>query len=230
MSIEDNFDYDHGWGNTFTDWGCSLLKQNVTFENGKVVITPKREYNIGWRYVDDVIEHFPKQYTSGCIITKEQFLFGEFEGTFTLPDFLGSFPGFWLYPQSNETYLPRPENYDEIDIFEQFRTDNFLTRFRVQSGILIKRPEDKEQRGYGKRHWRLSTYYKKPVTFKLIWKSDYIIIYIDNKLVRYIVDKDIICQNPMNILVTLYMYKKVNDSKLAPLILHSLKYNGTSLI
>ncbi len=74
------------------------------------------------------------QWSVGAIISKDEHRtgFGTYHFVFRLPDFRGSWPAIWLIdlhpapPKGDGMGIP-----PEVDIFEHFRKDGFLTRFQL---------------------------------------------------------------------------------------------------
>ena len=118
LTLEDNFDGDeldtsvwtydigtgtNGWGNNELQY---YREENVTVENGMLMITAKREDFEG------------SQYTSARILTKGLFEqeYGRFEARMKLPWGQGMWPAFWLLG-SNIDQVSWPQ-CGEIDIME----------------------------------------------------------------------------------------------------------------
>ncbi|MDP1623587.1 MAG: family 16 glycosylhydrolase [Bacteroidales bacterium] len=74
------------------------------------------------------------QWSVGAIVSKEEYRthFGTYHFKFRLPHFRGSWPAIWLIdlhpapPKGDGMGMP-----PEIDVFEHFRKDGFLTRFHI---------------------------------------------------------------------------------------------------
>ena len=91
------------WGNNEQQW---YQAANTTFENGKMIVTARREQTNG------------KLYTSSRLrtINKGDFKYGRFEASIKLPTGKGIWPAFWLLPTDN-VYGTWPKS-GEIDIME----------------------------------------------------------------------------------------------------------------
>ncbi|WP_226682328.1 glycoside hydrolase family 16 protein [Sutcliffiella horikoshii] len=85
--------YEPGWGNEELQY---YSKNNVTVEDGKLVITGKME-----TASDD---HGKYEYTSGKVHTKGKFsqLYGRFEAKIKLPGGQGYWPAFWMMPEEDK--------------------------------------------------------------------------------------------------------------------------------
>ena len=94
-----------GWGNNELQYYTNSVN-NARAENGKLIITAKRETFAG------------KEYTSARLITKDKadFLFGRFEVKAKLPSGKGTWPAIWMLP-TEWAYGGWP-NSGEIDIME----------------------------------------------------------------------------------------------------------------
>jgi len=104
--------YQEGTGQDvgLTDWGNNELesysKNNVSVQNGELIIQAKREVKDG------------KNYTSGRINTKGKFskTYGRIEAAITLPQGQGLWPAFWMLPAQDK--YGKWAASGEIDIME----------------------------------------------------------------------------------------------------------------
>ncbi len=90
----------HGWGNNELQYYTDNLNARVA--NGYLTIQSRKENFNG------------RQYTSGRLISKQQFKYGIFEMRAMIPKPVGSWPAFWLLDTINWP------NGGEIDIMEAF--------------------------------------------------------------------------------------------------------------
>ncbi len=92
-----------GWGNNELQW---YLPDNAALEDGKLVITAKRESSNG------------SEFTSARINTRDRFAlaYGRIEASIKLPGGQGLWPAFWMLPQ-DDTYGTWAAS-GEIDIVE----------------------------------------------------------------------------------------------------------------
>lgn len=90
----------------------------------------------GWKRDKDWnIVYSMTQWSVGAVVAKEEYRthFGTYRFVFRLPNFRGSWPAIWLIdlhpapPKGDGMGMP-----PEIDIFEQFRKDGFLSRFHME--------------------------------------------------------------------------------------------------
>jgi len=97
-----------GWGNDELQW---YLPDDAKIENGKLVITARREQQGSF------------QYTSARINTRDRFAFryGRIEARIRLPGGQGLWPAFWMLPQDN-AYGGWAAS-GEIDIIEAVNLD-----------------------------------------------------------------------------------------------------------
>ena len=101
----------NGWGNNELQYYTSR-PENVTIENGMLVITARQESYSG------------RNYTSARIKTqgKKSFRFGKIEARMKLPIGQGSWPAFWMLGD-NITFVGWPK-CGEIDIMEHINSEN----------------------------------------------------------------------------------------------------------
>jgi beta-glucanase (GH16 family) len=101
----------NGWGNNELQYYTSR-PENVTIENGMLVITARQESYSG------------RNYTSARMKTqgKKSFRFGKIEARMKLPIGQGSWPAFWMLGD-NITFVGWPK-CGEIDIMEHINSEN----------------------------------------------------------------------------------------------------------
>lgn len=133
-----HWDYELPWGNVinpFTQKEIIIVPELVKFQADAIRFSVAKGkfngYKRGRRW-----DKIPTQseWGIGHIIAKPEARthFGTYTFRFTLPNFRGSWPAIWLVDMKPEVHggMGMPP---EIDIFEHFRKDNFLTRFHITS-------------------------------------------------------------------------------------------------
>ena len=223
-NLSDNFTFDLGWGNTHEDWGGVLLPRNVIQYEDRIEILTKRELVTGWRCLGDDIIHLTKEFSTGHLISKDQWLYGQFECEVTIPLFRGNWPAFWLYPMQRDEALPAPVvgEYNEIDWFEKF-IKNWLAKYRIQGNI------HKDGRMTPKTKYMCHPSARFNVKGK--WKSDYVGMWLNGKKYYEVTGKENISQVPMNLLIGGGVGNWDPDLRdEAIMTIHTLKVNGKDLI
>jgi beta-glucanase (GH16 family) len=99
----------NGWGNNELQY---YLRENATIQNGKLVITARRQDQAGYRYTS------ARMKTQG----KRSFKYGKIEARIKMPSSLGLWPAFWMLG-SNITQVGWPAS-GEIDVMEHVNTDS----------------------------------------------------------------------------------------------------------
>ncbi|MBQ9124422.1 MAG: glycoside hydrolase family 16 protein [Acholeplasmatales bacterium] len=102
-----------GWGNQEAQY---YQEENVSVEDGKLVITARKE-SVG-NY----------EYTSARLSTKDKVAikYGRIEASISLPEVEGMWPAFWMLPESDTPYGEWPTS-GEIDIMEARGRVNDMT-------------------------------------------------------------------------------------------------------
>ena len=207
-----------GWGNTHEDWGAVLLPENVIQAKHGIEILTKREVINGWRYKDDKTIWMSKQFSTGHMVSKDQWIYGEFYADVTIPDFVGSWPAFWLYPMVDDGL--HATNYDEVDFFEQFRK-NWISRYQIQGNV------HKNGRMTPRTKWVCTN----RIRITGLWKENAILMYVNGKLFHSVYGYDNVSHRAMNVLIGMgvgnWKPKLTNKSTM---VIHELKVNGRSII
>jgi len=121
--------------NPDTDDEICMNEELVTFNaDGTVHLGCSNALCSGWKMdKNGNIINITTQWSVAAMIAKEECRtqFGTFHFVFSLPNFRGSWPAIWLIdlhpaPQKEMNGCP-----PEIDIFEHFRKDGFLSRFHI---------------------------------------------------------------------------------------------------
>jgi len=218
MNIADNFTFNLGWGNTHEDWKAVHVQKNVIQQHDGIYILTERELITGWRYKDDKTVNILQEYSTGLMVSKQQWLYGEFEAEMTLPDFVGSWPAFWLYPMFNDGL--HATNYDEIDFMEQFRK-NWFSKYHIQGNVHKNGTMTPRTKWVCSRRMKLTG----------IWKDNAVLMYLNGKLFHSVYGKENVSQRAMNVIVGMGVGNwnvKLTDK--STMIIHTLKVNGVSLI
>ncbi|MFA5481142.1 MAG: glycoside hydrolase family 16 protein [Bacilli bacterium] len=105
-----------GWGNNEAEW---YKRENISLEDGKLVITAKKETVGSYNYTSGRLR------TAGKVMTK----YGRIEARIALPEIDGMWPAFWMMPEDN--YYGGWPNSGEIDIME-----NRGREYDITSGAL----------------------------------------------------------------------------------------------
>lgn len=118
------WDYDeggHGWGNNELQYYTKSDLNNAKVENGKLIITARRESKGG------------KDYSSARLVTrgKGDFLYGRFEIKAKLPTGKGTWPAIWMLP-TDWAYGNWPKS-GEIDIMEHVGYDQDRVHISVHT-------------------------------------------------------------------------------------------------
>jgi len=125
------FTYELPWGNTVENDYAVFKEDMVEWKEGKVLFHASKKPVSGWKRDaawNKVETH--ADFTFGLMVSREQYGYGTYQMRCFLPNFRGSWPSFWFIDVIDKSQggmgIP-----PEIDVFEQFRRDNFLSRFRM---------------------------------------------------------------------------------------------------
>jgi beta-glucanase (GH16 family) len=162
-----------GWGNNELQYYTDR-KENITVQNGVLIITAKKESYEG------------ASYTSARILTKGKFeqAYGRFEARMRLPYGQGMWPAFWLLGENiDEVKWP---NCGEIDIMENRGQEPSITNGTVHGpgysgGLAITKRYDLVND-------RLDTGFH---VFGIEWGPKYINFYVDDVLYNQITPADV---------------------------------------
>lgn len=162
-----------GWGNNELQYYTDR-KENITVQNGILIITAKKESYKG------------SSYTSAKILTKGKFAqaYGRFEARMRLPYGQGMWPAFWLLGDNiDEVKWP---NCGEIDIMENRGQEPSITNGTVHGpgysgGQAITK-------SYDLVNDRLDTGFH---VFGIEWGPKYINFYVDDVLYNQITPADV---------------------------------------
>jgi len=208
------------WGNAHAGGFTVFTDDNVHWKEGKLILSIKKKSFEGWymRTPEWIRTLVTGSYTGGRLISKMQFLYGTFIIKCILPDFRGSFPAWWLYDLIGGSGVP-----PEIDIFEHFRKDRFLTRFKT-THTYHDTPDDAQQysKMTCKAHWHWRPIDNREMTFMFNWLPDRMEWFCNDKLVLRILKKDVkrFPDRPMNLQINSGAGNwRVQDDKLSPLII-----------
>jgi len=226
--------FDHGWGNTHSDLRNIFLRENVSFEKGAIRIKTVHHADLvpGWMCEGDGIVELMKDYSSGVVISKKQFLYGEFECHVVLPKFRGSWSAFWLYPHFDDGL--HNTTYDEIDWYEQFRKDNCLSKHKIQIGLYKRFQEINAHEK--KKVWSLQRYTELGKELKIlgVWNQYGVSCYINGRKKFEITDKNLISNRPMNIIagngVGDWKPRLKKNSRDNDLLFTHMSHNGINLL
>lgn len=234
--LEENWLFDHGWGNSSDNIENVFLRSHVEFDgyHVKVKTTHSETPYDGWMCKDDGILHMPKNYASGILISKEQFLYGDFECRVILPNFRGSWSAFWLYPHFDDGM--HDTLYNEIDWYEQFRKDNFLSRHWIQAGLYKKEKKVSFNVHKKRKVWSLLGYHfgKREISIRGVWSKKEVTCYVNDRKVFCVHDQNLVPFRPMNVIVGngvgMWKPKLSKDESKNDMLITGLYYNGKSLL
>jgi len=137
---------------------------NIRVENGNLIITAKKE-----NYVVD------RNYSSGRIYSKSKgfIKYGKAEARISIPSGKGTWPAFWMMPQSN-VYGSWPKS-GEIDIMEHIGSSPTMTSHAVHTAL---------KNGSIGNNWYTKVYKdsmeNKFHIYSIEWDPDQILFFIDN--------------------------------------------------
>jgi len=193
------------WGNAEKKQLAAYLPDNLILGDG-ITFQPKKE-NVGawWREGNKAVA-VVRYYSSGMIRSVDTFLYGYFKFIAKLPDFRGAWPAIWLFPT-------KAGWVSEIDIMEQFRKDDWWSRYRNQIGIYKVLESGKRWSCCRQaRQWQPCD--KGTMTYELIWTPDTIAVIVNGSC-RFYSETPI--NTPMNLIMNLAIGDwDVQDDKLDP--------------
>ena len=164
---------ENGWGNNEFQYYTDRT-ENVTVQNGILIITAKKE------------EFNGSSYTSARLVTKGKFeqAYGRFEARMRLPYGQGIWPAFWLLGANiDEVSWP---NCGEIDIME-YRGQNPTTLIGTVHGPGYSAGQS-ISKSYNLENDRFDTGFH---IFGIEWGPDYINYYVDDVLYNQITPDDV---------------------------------------
>ncbi|TYA84326.1 glycoside hydrolase family 16 protein [Seonamhaeicola marinus] len=172
-----NFDIgtgQNGWGNNELQYYTDRT-ENVTVQNGVLIITAKEEQFNG------------SAYTSARLLTKGKFerTYGRFEARMRLPYGKGIWPAFWLLGDDSNGTQIWPQ-IGEIDIME-YVGDEPSRMFGTVHGPGYSGGES-ISKGYELENGRFDTDFH---VFGIEWGPDYINYYVDDVLYNQITPEDV---------------------------------------
>jgi len=138
-------------------------KENITIENGNLVITARRQ-NLGGLH-----------YTTGWITTKQNWLYGRFEMRAKLPTGKGLWPAFWMLSQSN--VYGEGVMSGEIDIMELWGDRPQEIKGTLHYGypwVFVSTPYDLRSGSFSNEYH----------VFSVEWEKDIIRWYVDGHLYK----------------------------------------------
>ncbi|MCX6266531.1 MAG: hypothetical protein NTW16_04135 [Bacteroidetes bacterium] len=157
------------WNNSYP-WGsiinpdtgkeiCINDKLVTYHSDGSVHFACSNAWCPGWKMDKNWnIVNTSSQWSVGAIISKDEYRthFGKYHFIFRLPNFRGAWPAIWFLdlhptpPAGDGMGMP-----PEIDVFEQFRKDAFLTRFHI-SHTFHQGPTYLNNTSISKTYWKLT--------------------------------------------------------------------------
>lgn len=119
------------WGNTVnpgTDKQIKIDKYLVEWDNDRVkFFTCQGPYRTCW-YMDKAWQRVESYANNaiGHMISTDLYYYGTYRFRFRLPNSRGAWPAIWMVDTTGALGMP-----PEVDIFEHFRKDGFLSRFHI---------------------------------------------------------------------------------------------------
>lgn len=199
ITLEDlqaKFDFGLPWCTANEGMACVLRPENVIVHEGKVQLRAiHHPLGIcGVQYMDDgSVRTMAKYFSSGIIMSKQKYLYGEFHAKIHIPDYRGAWPSVWLYGESPD------QGYDELDLFEQFRKSRFFNKTDQQTSVIWK------ENGTKFHDARKSAISHKWLDIFCSWDRSNLMITVDDQVVY---DTDIrryIPQQPMHFIISHYI-------------------------
>lgn len=123
--------YEFPWGNTVQDDFAIFTEEMTEWRSDRVLFHAAAKKVKGWKRDENWNKvETEAGYAFGTAVSKVQYGFGTCHLRCFLPDFRGSWPAFWFIDLLDRTQggmgIP-----PEIDVFEQFRKDQFASRCRL---------------------------------------------------------------------------------------------------
>jgi beta-glucanase (GH16 family) len=178
----------NGWGNNELQYYTDR-KENVTVQNGVLIITAKEE------------DYNGSSYTSARIITKGEYEYGRFEARIRLPYGQGIWPAFWLLGADCGPAVVWPE-CGEIDIMEYRGQEPTKIHGSVHGNGYSG--GEAITKSYSLMNDRFDTGFH---VFGIEWAPKYINFYVDDVLYNQITPADVTGEwafdHPFNIIINL---------------------------
>ena len=207
---------------TLPNNSLGVVSQYMTgFYDNSIQFYIEHKDTIGWKWNDNWTKRIyeTRPYGFGHIISKEQYHYGTYEIECALPNFRGSWPAFWMVDVTGAMGIP-----PEVDIFEQFRKDSWLTKYKVTTTY---HDGPKYMFSESKAHHSCKGYRKLHIRFE--WLPTCMIWTINGKHTMTIWPSNCITfpTKPMNLLLGHGIGDwNPQDNKLAPFIVKQLTYQA----
>jgi len=211
------------WGTTIAPFICNSVRELVIWNpDGSVEFHEYAGFVPGWvRDKNWIPVSYTTPYGHGMIISKIAYGYGTFTGICKLPNFKGSWPGFWLADIYGENTIP-----PEPDVFEQFRKDCFFTRFKITT-TYHDGPTYETGKAISKSLYRIYPYDWGWNEIILEWLPESMTTKINGRISLKIMKKDYPCYptGKMNVLLNSCIGEwKPKISKFPPFIVKTLTY------
>lgn len=195
--------YEAPCGNAFgQDATPAVMKRdNVVWLSDRVRFYVKNELCLGTTRDKDWNKLIVSaEYSIGHVLSKNQYGFGTYTLKCRLPNFRGAWPAFWfidwLHKDKGGMGMP-----PEIDVFEHFRKDRFLTRFKLSCSY-HDGPTYEDDHEIVANRWSWTPWDCKVVEFKLVWTATSLEYIVNGKTVLTVYRDSVqhFPHKPMNIL------------------------------
>jgi len=161
--------------------------ENIKLENGICRIIPKAEtvYKkaINWlpdtAIVDDGkvnLREYP--YTSGCMDSNEQYLYGKFEIRCKIPKGKGLWPAFWMYGENSNKVN------NEIDVFEFWNEETIFGKYNPKKLSMVHHMTVHYNKKMSGKKYIGVDFSLDFHTFTVVWDTTKIEWYVDGELKR----------------------------------------------
>ena len=226
LLIKENFVNELPWGTSLDPYIMNSMPEMVTWKPDGTV-----EFNVaagkfkGWRMNERWQKYeWATDYANGMIVSKQQFLYGQFDLVCRLPYFKGSWPAFWFIDVTGKMGVP-----PEYDVFEQFIKDGTCkTRRQIQTTYHDGPTYTDDKQSFAVKKFTFPVSWS-DVKISFIWTADSMTTIINGKTIMTVNKKDFLHfpNQPMNLILGSGVGNwEIDSSKFKPFIIKSLTYTN----
>lgn len=225
LLIKENWDNELPWGTTGNPFIQNSMPEMVTWKpDGSVEFSVAEGNFKGWRRYDNWEKYdFFTKYANGMIVSKQQFLYGQFDLVCRLPYFLGFWPAFWFIDVTGKMGIP-----PEYDVFEQFIKDGKCkTRREIQTTYHDGPTYENDKQASAVKTFTFPVSWF-DVNMSFIWTKDSMTTLVNGKVLMTVNKKDFphFPNQPMNLILGTGVGSwQIDSSKFKPFIIKSLTYS-----